>query len=147
MKQLILSISDSNMPGDTWQWNFYLEREAAGTHTLSCEQIIEDDPLVIDPVDGLRNGADIYEALSSMLENCDCYHLGDQDTSAIAEKIAKVDVAIAKQFSAPSEPAPTSAQERDFYRRVGGGPVTVLRPAPQKPSAALKKNSRRQSPD
>jgi hypothetical protein len=147
MKQLILSIFDSNMPGDSWRWNFQLERKAGGTHTLSCEQIIEDEPLEIDPVSGLRTGEDIYEALRSMLDNCGCYHLGDQDISFIAEKIAKLDVAIAKQFSEPSEPAPTWAQERDFYRRVGGGPVTILRPAPQKPSAAPKKNSRRQSPD
>jgi hypothetical protein len=111
----------------------------------SCEQIFENEPLAIDPVDGLRNGADIYEALRSMLDNCGCYHLGDQDICAIAEKIAKLDVAIAKQFSAPSEPAPTSAQERDFYRRIGGGPVTVLRPAPPKPSDAPKNISRRWS--
>jgi hypothetical protein len=124
VKQLILSIHDSNMAGDSWRWNFHLERKAGGTHILSCEQISEDEPLVIDPVNGLRNGADLYEALSSMLDNCGSYHLGDQDISAIAEKIAKLDVAIAKQFSAP---APTSAEERDFYRRVGGGPVTILR--------------------
>jgi hypothetical protein len=140
MKQLILSISDSNMPGDTWQWNFYLEREADGAHTLSCEQIIEDEPLEIDPVSGPRTGEDIYEALLSMLDNCG-YHLGDQDISAIAEKIAKLDVAIAKQFSAPSEPAPTSAQERDFYRRVGGGPVTILR------ARSPRKSPPKQSPE
>jgi hypothetical protein len=72
MKQLILSISDSNMPGDSWRWNFQLERKAGGTHTLSCEQIIEDEPLEIDPVSGLRTGEDIYEALRSMLDNCGC---------------------------------------------------------------------------
>jgi hypothetical protein len=49
-----------------------------------------------------------------MLDNCG-YHLGDQKIAAIAEKITKLDVAIAKRFSEPSEPAPTSAQERDFY--------------------------------
>jgi hypothetical protein len=124
MNQL-LSIHDSNMAGDSWRWNFHLERIAGVALTLSCEKIIEDDPLVIDPVDDLRNGEDIYEALCSMLSSG--YHLGDQDISAIAEKIAKLDVAIAKQFSAQSEPAPTSEQERDFYRRVGGGPVTILR--------------------
>src|SRR5258706_15990350 len=118
MKQSILSIHDTNMAEDSWRWNFHLERKAGGTHALSCEQIFENEPLVIDPMSGLRNGADIYDALSSMLDNCG-YHLGDQDISAIAEKIAKLDGAIAKQFSAPSEPAPTSAQERDFYRRGG----------------------------
>jgi hypothetical protein len=70
--------------------------------------------MVIDPVNRLRNGADIYDALRSMLSNCG-YHLGDQNIAAIAEKIAKLDITIAKQFSEPSEPAPTSAQERDFY--------------------------------
>jgi hypothetical protein len=107
-------VTDSNMAGDTWRWNFHLERKAGGTQALSCEQIIEDDPLVIDPVNGLRNGADIYDALRSMLDNCG-YNLGDLNISAIAENIAKLDVAIAKQFSTPSDPAPTSAQERDFY--------------------------------
>jgi hypothetical protein len=97
---------------------------------------------VIDPVNGLRNGADIYDALCSMLSNCG-YHLGDQNIAAIAEKIAKLDAAIARKFSEPSEPAVTSAQERDFYRRVGGGPITILRPAPQKPAAALKNESGR----
>jgi hypothetical protein len=62
---------------DSWSWEFQLEREAGGSHTLSCEQIFEDDPLEIDPVSGLRNGADIYEALRSMLDNCG-YHLGDR---------------------------------------------------------------------
>jgi hypothetical protein len=69
MKQLILSIHDSNMAGDSWCWNFHLERKADGSHTLSCEQLFE-DPLEIDPMDGLRNGEDIYEALRSMLSNC-----------------------------------------------------------------------------
>jgi hypothetical protein len=127
MKQLILSIHDSNMPGDSWCWNFHLERIAGGSHTLSCEQIIEDDPLDIDPVIDLRTGEDIYEALRSMLDNCG-YHLGDQNIADIAAKVAKLDITIAKQFSPPSDPEPTPAQERDFYRRVGGGPITILRP-------------------
>jgi hypothetical protein len=66
MKQSILSIHDTNMAGDSWRWNFYLERKADGAHTLSYEQIFEDEPLAIDPVNGLRNGADIYDALCSI---------------------------------------------------------------------------------
>jgi hypothetical protein len=146
VKRLILSIHDSNMAGDSWRWDFQLERKADGVHILSCEQIIEDDPLEIEPVTDLRTGDDIYEALRSILDNCG-YHLGDQDISAIADEISELDAAIAKQFSTPSEPAITSAQERDFYRRIGGGPVTILRPAPQKPSAAPKKESGRWLPD
>jgi hypothetical protein len=146
MKQLLLVISDSNMAGDSWRWDFHLTRKADGSFVLSCEQIIDEDPLEIAPVIDLRTGEDIYDTLCSMLDNCG-YHLGDQDITAIAGKIAQLDAAIAKQFSEPSEPTITSAQERDFYRRVGGGPVTILRPAPQKPSAAPKKESGRSLPD
>lgn len=145
MKQLILSIYDSNMTGDFWRWNFRLERNADGAHALSCKQIIEDDPL--EPVTDLRTGEDIYDALCSILDSCGCYHLGDYNISAIAERISQLDAAIVKEISEPSEPALTSEQERDFYRRVGGGLVTILRPAPQKPSAPPKKSSRRRLQD
>jgi hypothetical protein len=73
MKQLIISIHDNNTTGDSWRWDFHLERKADGAHALSCEQIIEDDPLEIEPVTDLRTGEDIYDALCSMLDNCGCY--------------------------------------------------------------------------
>jgi hypothetical protein len=60
--------------------------------------------LVIDPVDGLRNGRTFTTHLCSMLSNCG-YHLGDQDIASIAQKIAKLDVVEAKQLSTPSDPA------------------------------------------
>jgi hypothetical protein len=125
MKQLILSIHDSNMAGVCGA-GIFISRGQQADHTLLVASNSSKDPLEIDPLDGLRSGEDIYDALCSMLDNCG-YHLGDQAISAIAEKIAKLDVAIARQFSEPSEPAPTSAQEREFYRRVVGGPVTILR--------------------
>jgi hypothetical protein len=33
------------------------------------------------------------------------------------------------------EPPYTWKEERDFYRRIGGGPITVLRGPPAKPSS------------
>jgi hypothetical protein len=36
------------------------------------------------------------------------------------------------------EPPYTAAEEAEFYRRMSGGPVTILRPAPPKPSVAPK---------
>ena len=43
-----------------------------------------------------------------MLDICGSYHLGDCDVSPVAENVAKLDIEIAEQFSAPSAPAPTS---------------------------------------
>ena len=73
IKQRILSIHDSNMASDSWRWDYHLERKADGTLTLSCEQIIEEDPLEIDPVADPGTGEDIYDALCSMLDNCGYY--------------------------------------------------------------------------
>jgi hypothetical protein len=64
-------------------------KKSRGTLTLCCEQNFQ-DPLEIEPVTDLRTGDDIYEALRSILDNCG-YHLGDQDISTIAGKIAKLD--------------------------------------------------------
>jgi hypothetical protein len=38
-------------------------------------------------------------------------------------------------------------EEADFYQRTGNGPVAILRPAPQKPSAAPKSKSPQQPPE
>ena len=58
MKKQILTLSDSNMAGDTWRWYFFLDGETGGAYSLSCEQILNGDAgSPIEPVTGLRRGA------------------------------------------------------------------------------------------
>lgn len=98
MKQLILSFSDSNMAGYVWQWQFFLGRTLDGTYELTSEQIVnEDEPREIDPKIGLRDGADVYEALQETLAEIGLSP-DDFDLSATADKIANLDRAMADQF-------------------------------------------------
>lgn len=89
MKRLILKFAECNIAGYSWGSNFYLERKEDGTYSLSCRQG--------DPVMGLRDGADIYEALDEILSEAG-HSLGGQDLCAVADKIAKIDAGVAEQF-------------------------------------------------
>jgi hypothetical protein len=64
VKTMILTFSDSNMAGFSWSWNFYFEDQKKGAYGLSCEQVTTDDDeaITIEPVSGLRSGADVYNA-------------------------------------------------------------------------------------
>jgi len=90
MKQLILEFSGSNMASYSWSWEFYLTSSKRGKLTLSARQIVsEDAPMRIDPVRELHNGADVYEALSAMVEEAG-YSLEENDLPAIANEIRSI---------------------------------------------------------
>jgi hypothetical protein len=136
VKTTILTFSDSNMVGFSWSWNFNLEDQKKGAYGLSCEQVTTDDDeaIMIEPVSGLRSGADVYSALESMLSEAG-YSLAEDELSSIGAKIAKLDRRLAEQFERGHEPTYTWEEEQDFYRRMGGGPKVVLHaPAAKKPA-------------
>lgn len=98
MKKQILTLSDSNMAGDTWRWYFFLDGETGGAYSLSCEQILNGDAgSPIEPVTGLRRGADVWNALNTMMSDAG-YSLAEFDLSEIAAEIAKLNVNLANQF-------------------------------------------------
>ena len=66
----------------------------------------------IDPVGGLHNGADVYEALSAMVEEAG-YSFEENDLPAIASEIAVLDTVVAEQFSR----GPMLVEERDEKSR------------------------------
>ncbi|MBP0465885.1 hypothetical protein J5Y09_18305 [Roseomonas sp. PWR1] len=97
MKPMILSFADANMAGFSWRWEFYVERKAKGFRLSARQVVCEDIPTVVDPVDGLRDGADIYRALDSML--CDVgYSLNQDDVPEISRRIAILDPKAADEF-------------------------------------------------
>lgn len=114
MKNLILKISDSNIAGFQWRWEFYLESERDGSYTLSCRHIVTEDELTttdpigrqqdcddlpsnFDPIRELRDGADIYEALEGMMSEAG-YSLGQFYLPQIADEIAKINAVAADGF-------------------------------------------------
>ena len=98
MKKQILTFSDSNMAGDTWRWYFFLDGETGGAYSLSCEQILNGDAgSPIEPVTGLRRGADVWIALNTMMSDAG-YSLAEFDLSEIAAEIAKLNVNLANQL-------------------------------------------------
>jgi hypothetical protein len=109
MKTRILTFSDSNMAGQSWRWNFFLEDEKDRAYRLSCEQIVTDDEaMMIEPVSGLRRGADVYNALDSMLSEAG-YSLEEDELALIGAKIAKLNRRLAEQF----ERGPQLLERRD----------------------------------
>jgi hypothetical protein len=136
VKMTILTFSDGNMAGFSWSWNFNLEEQKGGAYGLSCEQATTDDDeaIMIDPVSGLRSGADVYNALESMLSEAG-YSLAEHELASIGAKIAKLDRRLAEQFELGHGPTHTWEEEQDFYRRMGGGPKVILHaPAAKKPA-------------
>lgn len=76
MKHLIFKTRpQSNMAGEVWHDEYYLEGERGGPYTLTSS-IVEVDPIYLGeahnqpPISQLRNGAEIYEALEQMLSEC-----------------------------------------------------------------------------
>ena len=110
MKTRILTFSDNNMARSSWRWNFYLEDEDGRAYGLSCEQVTTDDDeaMIIEPVSGLRRGADVYNALDSMLSEAG-YSLEENELASISAKIAKLNRRLAEQF----ERGPTLLERRD----------------------------------
>ena|SRR5271166_4284915 len=86
------------MAGYSWRWNFYLEDEKGGAYRLSCEQVVtEDEAMTIEPVAGLRHGADVYDALDTMVSEVG-YSLDETELPTIAAEIAKLNATLADQF-------------------------------------------------
>jgi hypothetical protein len=131
MKRKILTFSDSNMPGYSWRWDFSLEDEAGSSYKLSRKQIIygieDNEALTIEPVSSLRRDAKVYDALASMVSEAG-YSLHESELPEIAAKIARFNATLGNQFKRGTKiygPPYSKAEEADFYRRQGGGPVTV----------------------
>lgn len=113
MKRLIYKFSDSNMAGYSWSWEYYLTSPKRGRLTLTGRQIVSDDePRRIDPRRGLRDGVDVYEALSAMIEEAG-YSLAADDLPAIAREIVVLDADVAEQFSN----GPELAEERGEVKK------------------------------
>lgn len=51
------------MAGDLWEWCLYISRESDGSWTLSGEllPVLDDDPVTIDPVPGIKDGIELYD--------------------------------------------------------------------------------------
>jgi hypothetical protein len=155
MKRKILTYSDSNMAGFSWRWGFYLEDKAGSTYKLSCKQTIynnEDDdednePLTIEPVFGLRRGADVFDALWGMVSEAG-YSLEKNDVLEIAAELAKLNGTLANQFKRASRSylLYTKAEEDEFYRRVSGGPVTIVRSADDRKGQKSQEQQQRSRP-
>ena len=64
--------------------------------------------MIIEPVSGLRRGADVYNALDSMLSEAG-YSLEEDELALIGAKIAKLNRRLAEQF----ERGPTLLERRD----------------------------------
>jgi hypothetical protein len=109
MKQLILVLHDSNMAGYSWRWCFYLERQEDGRYALTGEQdeavsfgpdgerTRDEQVETVAPIPDLRDGADVYEALATMLSD-QGYSINNYDLGEIAQAISAVDPAAAEQF-------------------------------------------------
>jgi hypothetical protein len=100
----ILEIEDSNMAGSVWRWTFTLAG-TKGNYSLSAKQEnIESDPdddelppWEIESVVGLKRGADIHEAMSSIMDEIG-YEIDSFDLQEIGEKIGEVDRVAGDQF-------------------------------------------------
>jgi len=109
MKVEILSFSDGNMAGYEWSWSFFASRTTNGRFTLSCRQTVqEDEPMEIPPVAGLRDAAEIYEALSAMVDEAG-WSLPDLDQKKIAVALSRLDPGLESAFLA----APKWIEERE----------------------------------
>ena len=86
------------MAGYEWSWTFFLNRTARGRFTVSCKQRVNEDAAHrIAAKQSLRDGAEIYGALSQLMLEAG-YELGDHDLSAIAEKIGEVSASVVDEF-------------------------------------------------
>ena len=77
--------------------------------TLSGRQIIAGtEPLSIDPMSGLRDGADIYEALERMLSEAG-ESIEAVDLGSVAKAISKMNTSLSEQF----ELGPEQLEQRE----------------------------------
>lgn len=98
MRNKILSISDSNMAGDVWNWSWWLEGPTDGEFMLICNQSGGDfQPHEIDPKKGLKDGVDVYLSLEEMMSEAG-YSLHDFDFSGIAEIISGISAKLSSDF-------------------------------------------------
>lgn len=102
MRAEILKFHDSNMARQKWNWTCFLDRCENGSFSLTLKQELigpenADEVFVIDPVLGLKRGADIYQELNTMLENIG-YDLSNFDLNEIAEGISIFDHKVADEF-------------------------------------------------
>jgi len=94
----ILEIDDSNMAGYEWTWTFYLNKTVRRRFTLSAKQTVSNDrPMSMASRRGLRDGVDIYDALTSMISELG-YHLPDYNLEKVATCIARLEPALAADF-------------------------------------------------
>jgi len=109
MKNDILSINDSNIAGDVWNWTWRLEEFRNGTFMLICEQSGDClEPLEINPRKHLKDGFDVYISLEEMMSEAG-YSIHDFDLLDIAEKVSKISGKIAIDF----RNAPEIFEERE----------------------------------
>jgi hypothetical protein len=137
MKWKILTVADGNMAGYSWRWNFYLEDKKVGGYTLNCEVLdceeidTEHESTTIEPVAGLRHGADVYDALDTMLSEATGYRLDETElaTKAAAE-IAKLNANLADQFKRGPEILErrhaAAARKADAQRDAKLGPYRAI---------------------
>ena len=100
----LLEIEDSNMAGSVWRWTFTLAG-TKGNYGVSVKQEnIESDPdddelppWEIESVVGLRSGADIHEAMSSIMDEIG-YEIDNFDIQEIGDRIGEVDPIAGDQF-------------------------------------------------
>ncbi len=98
----ILNITDSNMAGFYWHWNFDLNGNADGSFTLTgiqIEEYPEDDyePWELDARQRLRSGDELLSALQGMVGEAG-YHADSELLMQVSENLDAADSAVALEF-------------------------------------------------
>ena len=98
----MMSITDSNMAGCEWRWDFFLERAGDGTYSATATQFDKfaeegEEPWELDPHTSLRNGREICSALQRMADEAG-YHADADFLENVALKLDEYDPAIAGEF-------------------------------------------------
>ena len=105
MQIKLLSISDSNMMGDKWEWNFFISRKRNKTYTISCKQNVRSGPKqVIDDVVGLIDGKSVYNAFTAQISDAG-YYFDGEDAEVVAGRLAELSIALSKEFLQANEDA------------------------------------------
>lgn len=103
MKICLVEFNDSNMAGYRWKWQFFANRTADGRFTVSCKQTVEEESALRIPARrGLRNGAEVYDALSSLMDEAS-YSLSEANKKSAAERLMSIDARLAAEFLTQSQ--------------------------------------------
>lgn len=110
---LLFRYADSNMAGSVWAYSFFLTWDKrSDTYSLSMVPEGDDDPPHCPPVEAIKDGAELQERFSSMLQQ-----LGVDESYVDRERVAEALAAISSQLANEFLSAEETLESRDQAER------------------------------